>query len=196
MASIISRRPWPALVMSTPEDQSIQRLPYASKTWKPSAWSQTTGGCPAIASGSQRRSFSRIGTDSGTGRSETILRSLVSTRGTRAGVSPKSLAINVILPCACLSQFEARQSVSKRFVPPQRAAPVHSRHHPDALESESMSERNGLGIGWQEVPEPRTGAGGKGSGNQRFRGFAPLRDARSEIGRAGALACEQEAALV
>src|SRR5471030_1089008 len=83
--------------MSTPDDQSIHWFPQASYTWKPSAWSQTTGGCPRMATGSYASSVWRIGMDSGTGNSVTILRNGVSTRGTRLGMRSNSLAIVFLL---------------------------------------------------------------------------------------------------
>ena len=61
------RRPWPALVISTPDDQSIQRLPQRSLTVKSSALCQTIGRLAHIERGSDCCSSSKIGSDSGTG---------------------------------------------------------------------------------------------------------------------------------
>ena len=83
---MISGRPWPALVISTPDDQSIQRLPQWSATVKPSALCQTIGGWPNIERGSAARSSSKIGSDSGTGSLVRIVRYWVSTCGTSTGV--------------------------------------------------------------------------------------------------------------
>src|SRR5580704_17320066 len=83
---MISRRPWPALVMRTPEDQSIQRLPHLSETVKPSALCQTIGGCPDIERGSERRSSLKIGREAGTGIAVRMVRNLVLIFGTLTGV--------------------------------------------------------------------------------------------------------------
>src|ERR1041384_5646996 len=93
MASRISFAPWPALVTSTPLDQSSQRLPYLSKTKMSSARSHTIGGWPRMDCGSNGRSVSRIASESGCGNGVTTRRSLVSTRGTSRGVTLNSLPI-------------------------------------------------------------------------------------------------------
>src|SRR5207302_10169871 len=67
--------------------------PQASNTWKPSARSHTTGGWPRMATGSYCWSFWRMGSDSGTGNSVTILRSGVSTLGMRLGLRSNSRAM-------------------------------------------------------------------------------------------------------
>src|SRR4051812_15103074 len=72
--------------MSTPDDQSIQRLPHLSDTVKPSALCQTTGGWPAIDRGSERRNSSKIGRDAGTGNGVRIVLNRVRTVGTATGV--------------------------------------------------------------------------------------------------------------
>src|SRR6476659_8506280 len=72
--------------MSTPDDQSIQRLPHLSDTVKLSALCQTTGGCPAIDRGSDRLSSSKIGREAGTGSGVRIVRKRVLILGTATGV--------------------------------------------------------------------------------------------------------------
>ena len=89
MASMISLRPWPALVMRTPLDQSIQRLPQWSWTVKFSPFFQTMGGSPLMDCGSYLRISSRIGSDSGTGSWVLIVRYFVLTGETVFGVIGK-----------------------------------------------------------------------------------------------------------
>ena len=72
--------------MSTPDDQSIQRLPHGSLTMKSSALSHTMGGCPAMERGSDCPSDSKMGSDSGTGSLVLMRRYFVSTAGTSTGV--------------------------------------------------------------------------------------------------------------
>src|ERR1700761_7566633 len=86
-----SGAPWPALVTSTPDDQSSQRFPYLSSTKISSARSHTTGGMPRIEIGSKARSFSSVGSESGCGSALTMRRYLVSTRGTSRGMVLYSL---------------------------------------------------------------------------------------------------------
>src|ERR1035441_7162335 len=89
-----SGAPWPALVTSTPLLKSSQRLPYLSNTNTSSARSHTNGGWPRMDCGSNWRSFSSVGSESGCGSLEMIRRYLVSTRGTARGVILNSLPIS------------------------------------------------------------------------------------------------------
>src|SRR4051794_31877103 len=100
MAFTTSCLPCPAFVISTPEDQSSHTFPQRSKTWQPSARSQTTGGCPRIALGSRACNFVKIGNDCGAGNMPAILRKGVSIVDTRRGVMLNSLAMFVFFYAA------------------------------------------------------------------------------------------------
>src|SRR5580704_12471741 len=90
IARQISRAAWPAFVTSTPELQSIHRLPYLSYTKMSSARSHTSGGWPRIETGSHRRNVSNTSTESGCGSGVAMRRYLVSTSGTFLGVMSNS----------------------------------------------------------------------------------------------------------
>src|SRR6185295_11959039 len=114
MACLISGAPCPALVTSTPLLQSSQRLPYLSYTKMSSALSHTSGGWPRMEIGSNLRSFSSVGTESGCGSCVTTRRYFVSTRGTGRGTILNSLPIKCWLGWAIRADASGRNQYTNR----------------------------------------------------------------------------------